>query len=239
MVRKSEPRGRRAKDARKRAPVARARQSTKLKATGLDDEQTTAGGVRGTGAAEQAAAETVVMRPTFVLAALANPANPRVIDDAQMTALRRSLARFGAVQEIVVNTRTSRIVSGHQRIAAALQEGIAELPVREVSLDETDERALALAMNRIHGEFDENKLELELRTLMAAGEDLRASGFSPVDLAGERAARQSDSEHTNSLIFAGPSELILTLRALVSAALRAHPGLSSAGAVLAEVSAHD
>lgn len=238
MVRKPEPRGRRAKDARKRPPVACARKSAKLKATGMADEQETASSVRGAGAAEQAAAQGVVMWPTATLAQNLNPANPRHIDDAQMNALRRSLSRFGAVQEIVLNVRTFRVVSGHQRIAAALAEGITELPVREVVLDPDDERALALAMNRIHGEFDEANLERELRALIVVGEDLRTAGFSPTDLAGERAARQADAEHTNSLVLAGPSELILTLRALVSAALRAHPGLSSAGAVLAEINAH-
>ena len=42
--------------------------------------------------------------------------NPRMISSAAKRALGASLRRFGLVQPIVVNERTGRVVSGHQRI---------------------------------------------------------------------------------------------------------------------------
>lgn len=84
--------------------------------------------------------------------------NPRRIDPDQLLALRRSLRTFGAVEPVVANRRTGRIVGGHQRVKAAEAEGIETLPVVWVDLDETGERQLNLALNKISGEWDEDKL---------------------------------------------------------------------------------
>ena len=46
--------------------------------------------------------------------------NPREIDDKSMTALMKSMERFGYVEPIVWNERTKRIVGGHQRMKALI-----------------------------------------------------------------------------------------------------------------------
>ena len=71
--------------------------------------------------------------------------NPRRIDPDQLLALRRSLRTFGAIEPVVANRRTGRIVGGHQRVRAAEAEGFETLPVVWVDLDETGERQLNLA----------------------------------------------------------------------------------------------
>ena len=108
--------------------------------------------------------------------------NPRKISDHDLDALRRSLRFFGAVEPVVVNTRTDRIVGGHQRVRAAELEGIEALPVVFVDLDEPSERQLNVALNRVHGEWDREKLEAVVRELEQAGADLELTGFAEKEL---------------------------------------------------------
>jgi DNA modification methylase len=112
----------------------------------------------------------------------AAPYNPRTIADHDLEALRRSMRFFGTVEPIIVNRRSDRIVGGHQRVKAAEAEGITELPVVFVDLDEPSERQLNLALNRIHGEWDMEKLEEVLRELDTLGADLELTGFTQLEI---------------------------------------------------------
>jgi DNA modification methylase len=112
----------------------------------------------------------------------AAPYNPRQISDHDLEALRRSLRFFGTVEPIVVNRRSDRIVGGHQRVKAALAEEIATLPCVFVDLDEPSERQLNLALNRIHGEWDLEKLEDVLRELQTMGANLDLTGFTEIEI---------------------------------------------------------
>jgi len=107
------------------------------------------------------------------------PYNPRRISDAQMSGLKKSLDRWGLVQEIVVNKRTNHIVGGHQRANALKANGQKKAAVVWVDIDEDEERALNVALNSPHisGEFDFEKLpplldEIELK-LPEVFDDLR------------------------------------------------------------------
>lgn len=120
--------------------------------------------------------------PVQRLAGMAATYNPRKISDHDLDALRRSLRSFGAVQPILVNRRTKRVIGGHQRIRAAQLEHFATLPVTYVDLDDAKERQLNLALNRIHGQFDEEKLAAVLTELLEAGADLTLSGFDAAEL---------------------------------------------------------
>lgn len=79
--------------------------------------------------------------------------NPRTISKEDMDSLKRSIERFGFVENIVAN-KDGTIISGHQRYKAAKDLGHAEVPVYFVDLDKDSEKALNVAMNRISGEFD-------------------------------------------------------------------------------------
>ncbi len=120
--------------------------------------------------------------PTRDLAGMAALYNPRTIEDHDLEALRRSLRYFGTVEPIVVNRRSGRIVGGHQRVKAALAEEIDSLPVVYVDLDDPSEKQLNLALNRIHGDWDLEKLEEVLRDLESAGADLDLTGFTDVEI---------------------------------------------------------
>src|ERR1035437_6942177 len=120
--------------------------------------------------------------PVTKLLGMGAPYNPRRIDPDQLAALRRSMATFGAVEPVVANRRTGRIVGGHQRVKAAEAEGIETLPVVWVDLDETGERQLNLALNRISGEWDEDKLGELLLEMSKAGADIGLTGFDDSEL---------------------------------------------------------
>ena len=111
------------------------------------------------------------------------PYNPRKISDHDLEALRRSLRFFGTVEPIVVNQRSGHIVGGHQRVRAAEAESIETLPVVYVDLDDPSEKQLNLALNRISGEWDLEKLAAVLGDLGAAGADLGLTGFTDAEIA--------------------------------------------------------
>jgi DNA modification methylase len=124
----------------------------------------------------------VTLVPTTDLRRMAAPYNPRTITDHDLTALARSMTAFGVVEPVVVNKRTGRIVGGHQRVKAAEGAGIEELPVVYVDLDEAAEKQLNLALNRISGEFDLDKLSDILKELEADGADLDLTGFTASEI---------------------------------------------------------
>ena len=99
-----------------------------------------------------------------------------------LIALGHSMTTFGVVEPVIVNRHTGRIVGGHQRVKAAEAQGIERLPVVHVDLDETAERQLNLALNRISGEFDVDKLGELLADLEKAGADLGLTGFTDSEI---------------------------------------------------------
>lgn len=125
------------------------------------------------------------------LAGMGAPYNPRRIDDRQLSALRKSLRNFGAVEPVVANRRTGLVVGGHQRIKAAQAEGIATLPVVWVDLDPTQERQLNLALNRISGEWDEPALAALLEEMGAAAGDLTGFDTTEIDELVDRMNREA------------------------------------------------
>jgi DNA modification methylase len=125
----------------------------------------------------------VVNIDTSDLVAMAAPYNPRKISKHDLERLRTSMRTFGTVEPIVVNRTSGRIVGGHQRVAAASLEKLETLPVVYVDLDDAQEKQLNIALNRIHGEWDEARLAELLHDLELQGADLALTGFATDELA--------------------------------------------------------
>ena len=72
-----------------------------------------------------------------------------------MAGLEASYQRFGLVQPIVWNQRTGYVVGGHQRLKILKKQRVKQTEVVVVDLDDTEERALNVALNNPHisGEF--------------------------------------------------------------------------------------
>lgn len=104
--------------------------------------------------------------------------NPRRISDQQLASLKASIERFGFVDPVIVNDRTGTLVGGHQRIKAAKDLGLKDVPVVSVNLDEGEEKALNVALNKISGEWDLELLRGVLDDVVAEGLDLSLTGFT-------------------------------------------------------------
>jgi len=110
--------------------------------------------------------------------------NPRRMREQDLQRLQESIMKFGYVEPIVWNKRTGRVVGGHQRLKALQNLGVEEVEVVEVDLDEGKEKALNLALNKIQGEWDEEKLSSLLTLLKKEDENiLPYTGFNDKELA--------------------------------------------------------
>ena len=104
--------------------------------------------------------------------------NPRKISKNAHASLVASIKRFGFVDPVIVNDRTGVLVGGHQRINAAKDLGLVQIPVVSVDLDEAEEKALNVALNKISGEWDLDLLRGVLEDVQSAGLELSLTGFS-------------------------------------------------------------
>jgi DNA modification methylase len=96
------------------------------------------------------------------------PENPRLMPEAEMHKLVRSIETFGLVEPLVVRRSDNLVIGGHQRLDAAKALGLIKVPVVFVDVTEEKAKALNLALNKIQGQWDLPKLgELldELREL--------------------------------------------------------------------------
>lgn len=111
--------------------------------------------------------------------------NPRIdlqAEDEAYKSLEKSIDAFGYVAPIIWNERTGNVVGGHQRLKILLAKGYSEVEVSCIDLSEEDEKLLNLALNKITGRWDMDKLEELLADIQDSGSDLLLSGFSQEEL---------------------------------------------------------
>lgn len=127
--------------------------------------------------------------------------NPRRISEEDYQKLKNSISTFGLVDPIIVNLKNMHIVGGHQRYDVLLDEHmldndfVAELPMvrlgdvgfvftdTELSIrDDDHEKALNLALNKISGDWDNDKLSMVLEDLEDSDLDLELTGFEEYEL---------------------------------------------------------
>lgn len=126
--------------------------------------------------------------------------NPRQITSEELQKLTNSISEFGLVDPIIINLKNNRIIGGHQRYEVLLNQYMldnnfyAELNLikmgdigwifTETDLklkDEDHEKALNLALNKISGEWDFEKLGEVLDELEINGFDITLTGFDGLD----------------------------------------------------------
>lgn len=95
--------------------------------------------------------------------------NPRRIASQQLAALKANIESYGIVDPIIVN-RSNIIIGGHQRLDAAQALGMKRVPVVRVDVKGKDLETLNLALNRISGDWDEDKLAPILEELQSLPE---------------------------------------------------------------------
>lgn len=109
----------------------------------------------------------------------AAPYNPRKDlqpGDPEYQKIARSIEKYGCVEPIIWNERTGNVIGGHQRLKVLAATGAVEVDVSVVQLSLEDEKALNLALNKISGQWDNEKLSAVLQDL-SAGFDVEVTGF--------------------------------------------------------------
>ncbi|MBA5728539.1 site-specific DNA-methyltransferase [Fundicoccus sp. Sow4_H7] len=111
-----------------------------------------------------------------------NPRKNLQPGDAEYEKLKRSLETFGYVDPIIWNQRTERVVGGHQRLKVLEDLGYETIDCVLVDLDEDKEKALNVALNKISGDWDKDKLVILISDLEATDFDVSLTGFDPDEL---------------------------------------------------------
>lgn len=111
--------------------------------------------------------------------------NPRTIAAATIERLKKGIKQYGLVEPLVVNSNPERlniVIGGHQRLRAAQELGMTQVPVVFVEQDEAHEKALNLALNKLSGDWEYGKLTTLLGELeQTAGFDIEFTGFDPFE----------------------------------------------------------
>ena len=111
-----------------------------------------------------------------------NPRKDLKSGDAGYEKLKRSIQEFGYVEPIIWNKATGNVVGGHQRLKVLKDLGEEEITCVVLELDETKEKALNVALNKIQGEWDTDKLTAILMSLDEADFDVSLTGFDGAEI---------------------------------------------------------
>jgi DNA modification methylase len=114
------------------------------------------------------------------------PYNPRrdlKPGDEEYEKIKKSITNFGYLDPIIWNTRSHNLVGGHQRFKILLDQGLKEVEVSVVDLPPEKEKALNLALNKIQGGWDYDKLASLLNELSQLPDfDVGITGFDPDEI---------------------------------------------------------
>ncbi len=111
-----------------------------------------------------------------------NPRKDLKPGDPEYEKLKRSMEQFGYVEPVIWNKTTSHVVGGHQRLKVLLDMGITEVECVVIEMNEEKEKALNIALNKISGDWDKDKLMLLIADLQGADFDVSLTGFEPAEL---------------------------------------------------------
>lgn len=124
--------------------------------------------------------KTAIMKVKDIKPAAYNPRVTLKPGDEEWEALSRSLDRFGLVEPLIVNETTGLLVSGHQRLNVLKTQGVEEVEVVIIEADAEQEKLLNIALNKIDGEFDYDKLQIVFDGM--DDDDIQFTGFTEEEL---------------------------------------------------------
>lgn len=106
-----------------------------------------------------------------------NPRKDLQPGDEEWKNIARSLSAFGYVDPIIIN-QDGTIIGGHQRAKVLQAMGHEEVDVVVVDLEKNDEMALNVALNKIGGQWDMDKLKETLQDIDTSSLDIKVTGFT-------------------------------------------------------------
>ncbi len=110
-----------------------------------------------------------------------NPRKDLKPNDEEYIKIKNSIENFGFVSPLVIN-KDMTVIGGHQRLKVLIELGYTEIECIVVDLDKTSEKALNIALNKIQGDWDEEKLESLLKELKTENFDLDLTGFNSEEI---------------------------------------------------------
>lgn len=127
---------------------------------------------------------------TELLPDLKNPRKDLQPEDPEFKKIDNSIRSFGFLEPIIFNTRTKKIVGGHQRLKTVAFRGIKELHTIQLGaytwaftdtelkeLSEQEEMAANIALNKAQGDWDMEQLFSNLQELKESDFDIALTGF--------------------------------------------------------------
>ena len=122
--------------------------------------------------------------------------NPRKISEEEFQKLQYSIENHGIIDPIIINLKNMHIIGGHQRFDVLVNmnydEDLNLLKLGDIGWvftntdlkvkDSNYEKAMNLSLNKISGEWDEDKLKPLLEDLQLSGLDIELTGFSDFEL---------------------------------------------------------
>ena len=111
-----------------------------------------------------------------------NPRKDLKAGDPEYEKLKKSIETFGYVEPVIWNKRTGSIVGGHQRFKILKEQGATEVDCVVVDMDESEEKALNIALNKVSGDWDLPKLADLIGELDKAMFDVSLTGFDAAEI---------------------------------------------------------
>jgi hypothetical protein len=105
-----------------------------------------------------------------------NPRKDLKSTDEEYIKLKRSIINFGYVEPILIN-KDMTVIGGHQRLKVLKDLEFENVDCVIVDLDKNNEKALNVALNKISGDWDMDKLSDLLDELKLEEIDLELTGF--------------------------------------------------------------
>lgn len=124
--------------------------------------------------------KTEIMKIADIRPAPYNPREKLKPGDSEWEALNGSIERFDLVVPLIINKRTGFLISGHQRLEVLKARGEKEAEVVVLDISSDDERLLNIALNKISGDWDEEKLKDLFNEIDI--EDVEVTGFTNDEL---------------------------------------------------------
>lgn len=150
--------------------------------------------------------EIVKMKLSELNPAVYNPRKALKPGDPAYEKLKASILSFGNVEPIVWNRSTGNVIGGHQRLRVLMDLGVSESEISVVELTEVDEKRLNIALNKITGEWDDEKLTALLADITAGGADVYSAGFDDQELSSMFADLSKASAHDDDFNLAAALE---------------------------------
>ncbi len=111
-----------------------------------------------------------------------NPRKDLKPGDPEYEKLKNSILTFGYVEPVLWNKSTGNIIGGHQRYKVLVELGEKEIDCVVVDMDSENEKALNIALNKVSGNWDKDKLMLLIEDLQGVDFDVSLTGFDPAEL---------------------------------------------------------